>query len=55
MKKPKEESRLKFGNASITPTRGDNNYGYDSEKVRIRRKIEEAQEAKKLLNEWGIG
>ena len=54
MKKPTAASKKYFGDAVITPTRGDNNYGYDPEKVRIRRKIEEAQEAKKLLNEWGI-
>ena len=55
MKKPTAASKKYFGDAVITPTRGDNSYGYDAEKVELRRKIEERQEAMRLMKEWGVG
>ena len=54
MKKPTAASKKYFGDAVITPTKGENSYGYDPEKVRIRRSNEEAREARELLNDWGL-
>ena len=53
--KPKRSSIIKFGNGTITPTRGDGSYQIDNRAVEIRRKIEEREESKRQLEEWGIG